>query len=603
MVLCAAATLAAGNGHASAADEVHVTASILPQGRISDTTQVRLFIRIDGGSIPEVTSPKLPAMTNLRITGGPSTARNSSYVFDNGRIVSSNALTMTYFLAPLGKGPAEIPPFDVVVGGTAYRTQALRFPVEAGRSGPAPSSPAQGSSREDAGDDEDDGSIDVFLQAKLGATSVWTGQPVLLDVTLYTAAPVSGFNWTDVPSLPGLWAEDLAVDPGRDRRTVTMNGRSYTAFPVARKLVIPTGSGALTIQPFSAQVQVRRSTRDPFGAFFSLGRFINIVRRTGALKLEVKPLPAEGRPADFSGAVGSYRMKVKADRTSVEMGEAVAVRVTIEGEGSLQSTVAPKLQTPPDVKVYEPKSVDDAAVGADHLGARRTWEWVVVPLAPGTVKIPSPTFAYFDPASGSYRQLKGELPELTVRPGSGTVDAVVARGEVQANTKDIAFVKNRRGSLEETRPPIHKRGFFVALLFLPLLLTPAGILFGRRRSRFLSDHGFARARRAGRSAMKRLDRAAARAGESATTFYEEVGGALAAYVADRANRSASGLTYDQLDDILAAKGVALEPRGRYRACLERCDLARFVPDSQRAQARAELVEEARSILRVLEEVR
>jgi hypothetical protein len=31
------------------------------------------------------------------------------------------------------------------------------------------------------------------LQAKLGASSVYSGQPVRLDVTLYAAAPVNGF--------------------------------------------------------------------------------------------------------------------------------------------------------------------------------------------------------------------------------------------------------------------------------------------------------------------------------------------------------------------------------------------------------------------------
>ncbi len=585
------------------AADVQVSASILPQGRISETTEVRLTIRIDGTAIPDVSSPKLPAMKNLKVTLGPQTARNSSYSFENGRILSSSSLSLTYVLAPLGKGPAEVPPFDVVVGGTAYRTQAMRFNVEAGRSGPAPPAPRPGTGRDDGSDDETgDASADVFLQAKLGATSAYSGQPVRLDVTLYSAAPVNNFTWTDVPSLPGLWTEDLPVDPNQDRRIVTMNGRQYNAYPVARKLVVPTGAGALTIEPFSAQVQVRRASRDPFGSFFSLGGYVAIVRRTAAMKLDVKPLPEVGRPEHFSGAVGSFRMKATADRTAVELGEAVAVKVTINGDGSLQSTEAPRFSAPPDVKIYEPKILDDAMTGADHLGARKTWEWVVVPLAPGAVKIPALTFDYFDPASSSYRQLRSDLPELSVRRGSGVVDTVASRGEVQANTRDIAFLKMRRGALQEARPPLHKRGWFVALVVLPFLLTPAGIALGRRRERFLTDHGFARARRAARTAAKRLERAAKRAGASPVAFHVEVAGALVDYVADRANRSASGLTYDQLDDILAAKGVPAEPRRRYRACLEACDFARFVPDSGRPQAVAELVVEARAILRALEEV-
>ena len=598
--LLAVALLAASS--AGAAEDVHVTATVMPQGRISESTPIRLVIRVDGSSIPEVTSPKLPAMKNLRVTEGPSSARNSTFSFDNGRIMRSSVVTLTYFLVPSAPGPAEIPPFDVVVGGSAYRTSPLRFNVEAGRTGPAPPGPGPGVGDDGADAAAEDASVDVFLQTKLGASSVYSGQPVRLDVTLFAAAPVNGFTWTEVPSLPGLWAEDLPVDPGADRKVVTLNGRQYNAYPVARKLVVPTRSGALTIQPFSAQIQMRRSSRDPFASFFSLNNLVNIARRTAPVKLDVKPLPEVGRPAEFSGAVGSFRMKSVADRSSLDLGEAVALRVTIEGEGSLQSATAPKLAAPQDVKVYEPKTSEDVMTGADHLGARKTWEWVIVPLVPGAVKIPGPAFAYFDPASSSYKQLIAEIPELTVRRGNGTGEAIASRGEIQANTKDIAFLKLRRGPLEEARPPLHRRGAFVALLALPLLLAPAGIAYGRRRERFLRDHGFARARRAARKAAKRLDRAAHRAGDSPTAFHEEVAGALVDYVADRANRPASGLTYDQLDDILAAKGVAPEPRRRYRSCLETCDFARFVPDSGKPQAAAELVAEARAILRALEDV-
>jgi hypothetical protein len=74
------------------------------------------------------------------------------------------------------------------------------------------------------------------------------------------------------------------------------------------------------------------------------------------------------------------------------------------------------------------------------------------------------------------------------------------------------------------------------------------------------------------------------------------------YVADRANRSASGLTYDQLEDILGAKGVPAETRRRYRSCLEACDFARFVPESGRPQAVADLAAEAKALLHALEEV-
>jgi hypothetical protein len=587
-----------------AAGDVRVGVSVLPRGTVYETSEIRLEIKIEGDSIPEVTSPSLPSMTNLRIAGGPSTSRSSSYSFVQGRVSASNTLVLTYFLTAGGPGAAEIPPFDVTVGGTAYRTQALRFQVTAGRGGPAPpGGPVTGRRGAGGEDDEEAGDLaDVFLQSKPSATSVWSGQSFVLEIMLFSAAPVQGFAWTDLPSLPGLWSEEIPVDPDRERKVVTMNGRTYHAFPVARRLLVPTSSGTLTIPPFSAQVQVRRPGRDPFGAFFALSPFATLARKTGAVKLDVKPLPEMGRPAAFSGAVGSYRMQVTADRSSVSAGDAVAVRATVEGSGSLQGVGPPRLAAPPDVKVYDPKVVDESAGGPLKMSARKTWEWVIVPLAPGALRLPPPEFAYFDASAGSYRELRGELAEIAVLRGASTPDLGVARGEVQTTARDIAFVKARRGALESSSVPVHRTGWFLALALLPLFLVPAGIFAGRRRERYLSDRGFARARRAARAAARRLERASARAGESATAFHEEVAGALVDYVADRANRSAAGLTYDQLEEILAAKGASPELRRRYRGCLESCDFARYVPDSGRPQARSDMVAEARALVAALEGV-
>lgn len=589
---------------ARAEDDVRVSAVVLPQGRIDDATQIRLVITIEGSSVPDISSPRLPAMTNLTVVGGPYSARNSSFSFANGRVESSNSIVLSYYLSAKGPGAAEIPAFDVKVGNTQYRTTALHFQVEAGRSGPAPPS-GRGNTgppgtSEDEGGSEDTG--DVFMQAKLGASSVWSGQPVTLEVTLYTSLPVASFSMTDVPSVTGAWADELSVPPDGARRVVTMNGRQYAAYTVARRLLVPTSSGTVTVPPFVAQIQARRASNDPFGAFFSLGRFVQLVRRTNPAKLEVRPLPEAGRPASFAGAVGSYRLKVSADRNAAGVGDAIALRATVEGTGSLQSVGPPHIALPPEVKVYDPKVVEDVSSGSDHTTVHKTWEWVVVPLAPGSLKIPAPTFAYFDSASGAYRELHGDLPEIAVHRGTATPDAGIARGEVQANGREIAFIKQLGAPLREAAPPVQKRGWFVALALLPFVLVPAAIVAGRRRERLLSDRGFARARRAARAAEKRLSRASAHAADPTSAFHEEVAGALVDYVADRANRSASGLTYDALDEILVAKKVPDDLRRRYRACLETCDFARYVPDSAGGGSRAELVGEARSVLRALEEV-
>ena len=86
----------------------------------------------------------------------------------------------------------------------------------------------------------------------------------------------------------------------------------------------------------------------------------------------------------------------------------------------------------------------------------------------------------------------------------------------------------------------------------------------------------------------------------AATFHEEVARALVEYVADRFNRSATGLTYDLADELLSQRNVDVELRRRYRACLETCDFARFVPASAKSERRSEVLEQALALLAELE---
>jgi hypothetical protein len=590
----AALVLALGTGAAVLADEVRVSATVHPTGRIFETTQVRLVVQIDGGSIPEVSTPKLPAMTNLRVGAGPSTSRNSSYSFVNGRVDSSNTLTLTYVLLPEGPGPAEIPAFDVVVGGTPYRTQAIHLTVQQGRAGPGVA-PPRGRAEENAEEDDD---VDVYLEARVSPKEVWVGEAATLEVAIYAGAPITGFTGLQPPALAGMWSDDVPVDANRERRSETVGGRSYSVFPIERKLLIPTRPGRLEIAPFLAQVQVRRSSRDPFRSFFTLGEFVNLLRKTRPIQLTAKALPEEGRPPEFGGAVGSFRLRLAAAPQSVAVGDAVAIRATVEGRGSLQAVPPPHLAPAGELKTYEPKVVEDERGGLDRLVSRKTWEWIVVPVRPGEFKLPAATFGFFDPASARYVVVSQDLPVLAVRRGEGPVEVGSTRREVQAAAKDIAFLKPRGEALREAREPLARRPGFVALFAIPWALVPLGIWWGRRQERLQTDTGFARSRRAARSAARRLAKAAAHA--EAGPFHEDVARALVDYVADRANRSAAGLTYEEVDALLSAQGVDETLRRRYRACLERCDFARFVPDAPGAVSRSDVAAEARAIIGALE---
>jgi hypothetical protein len=349
-------------------------------------------------------------------------------------------------------------------------------------------------------------------------------------------------------------------------------------------------------------MQVRARSGDVFD-LFSLGRTQVIERRSAPLTLKVRQLPAQGRPSSFSGAVGRYTLRVTTDREEAQVGDAVALRATVEGEGFLKLARPPALEVPPDVKVLDPRSTESSRVTGGKLVARKTWEWVVVPLAPGEVTLPALRFDYFDPREGTYRSATAPVATLQVQRGSGTgaLDAPQARGEIRMQRREIAFIKPLRGELQESSPRAHEKLLWRAVLLAPLLWVPAWIVYGRYRDRLSKDRGLARSRRARTRARRTLQSARRRLSQlDSATFHQEVARALVEYVADRFNRSAAGLTYELADELLASRGVEETLRRRFRTCLESCDFARFVPAAGATERREEILAEASRLVDDLE---
>jgi hypothetical protein len=344
---------------------------------------------------------------------------------------------------------------------------------------------------------------------------------------------------------------------------------------------------------------VRSAGDRPFG-FFNFDQGDVIIRRTEPLTVRVRQLPGQ-KPDGFGGAVGSYRLRTGLDREDAAVNDAVALRATVEGEGFLRAVEPPVFEPPAGVKLFEPKVSESTSEIRGKVTSKKSWEWIMVPLAPGRLTLPELRFPYFDPARGEYRTARSEPLELAVRRAENGPDAPRARGEIQVQGRDLAFVKPRRGLLSEAQARAHQRGLFLALLLLPFALFPLVVVLGRRQARLRQDLGLARARKAAVRARKRLRTARRRLGQTdSAAFHEELARTLVEYVADRFNRSAAGLTYEAANDLLTSKEVPLETRRRFRACLESCDFARFVPAAAKSERRAELLSGASALIEELE---
>ncbi len=576
----------------AAQQQPRVEVSLQPRSGITEIDPIRLTVTIEGTDRPPAV--RLPKLVNLKLIGGPSTSTQVRSDFRTTR----RLVSLTWTLLAEGPGAAEIPSIEVPLGATVLRTEPIRFEVApaAAGSGAAPGAP--GAPGEGAGD-----GADVVLRARLGTEEVWVGEPVPLSVELYTGARVASPDWREVPSFPKFWVETDEVDPDAESYRATLGGRRYVVYPLERKLLVPQSPGEYTIDPFVLQLEVRASgARDDFFDFFSFGRTRTIIRKTEPLGLRVRPLPTANVPGGFGGAVGTFSMNVELDRREVAVDEGVALRVTIEGNGFLKPVKAPELAAPPDLRIFPPKATESQRARGGKMLSKKTWEWVLVPLAAGELTLPEIRFAYFDTADGRYRVASSDPLTLVVKRGAAGASAIAeTRGDVRLERRDIAFIKTRRGPLAEGSPRIHQQGLFRFLLVLPLLLLPLVILAGRRQARLQSNRGLARSRKARARARKRLAAARRRLSQvDSGTFHEQVARTLVEYAADRFDRPAAGLTYDKLDELLASRQVDAELARSFRNCLENCDFARFVPAAGQAERRRETLDQAAELVERLE---
>jgi hypothetical protein len=116
----------------------------------------------------------------------------------------------------------------------------------------------------------------------------------------------------------------------------------------------------------------------------------------------VLELPAAGRPSDFSGAVGSFKIADELSPNSAAAGDPLTVRLRITGTGNFDRVDSPMLTHLDGWKTYPPTSSFKAG---DELGEKgeKTFEQPIIAGHTGAQTLPELTFSYFDPSTRSYQ--------------------------------------------------------------------------------------------------------------------------------------------------------------------------------------------------------
>ena len=361
-----------------------------------------------------------PSFENFEVLMGPSQSISSSFI--NGK--RSFSKSYTYVLRPKKQGQLIIDSASITIDNTVYTTDPKTVLVTKPIDNPNAPKTAQ-----DIADES------LYLVATLSNDKPYLNQGVLVTYTLYFSPRVYINNFIPVenPTYKNFWSQDLPIKEYETRRT-TFRNESFNAVDLKTVVLYPQKSGSLALDPFALElyVQIPTGRRDFFGD--PIMRSATKTVKAGDLSINVRELPEEGKPSDFSGAVGDFELSVDASRTNLEANESTQIKVKISGKGNLKLLSIPELSLPSALEKYDPEYTDNVRVNREGMNGSVTNSYTVVPRYAGSYPVDPVAFTYFDPNTKSYKILNSDSFDLTVEGNTLLPNTSASTPIVEKNT-------------------------------------------------------------------------------------------------------------------------------------------------------------------------
>jgi len=564
------------------AQEIGVRAYLTPATPVPPGGAFVLSIEISGASFVDF-NPTLPNMSAFARYVGSQASTSTQMVGGQTTV----AHTLQYRFQALQEGTFSIGAIEVSVAGIILATEPLQVTVSAD---PGPSQ-GQGTGPDSISAE------DLFVTAETSRSSVRVGEPFTVEYRIWTRVDVTSYNLTSTPELEGFWIEDVAQSTQPQVEQLVRDGQQYASAIIRRVVLVPTGAGTRQLEPLGleAQVRVRRRGGDPVEDLFGRSRlFGSTVVPTPVLSnpltVEVRSLPP-GRPEDFSGVVGTLAISADLDRDTVDANDAVTLTVRVAGTGNLRAVPAPVLDLPSDFEVFPPEVTEVVRPSGSGLSGSKTFEYVMIPRAPGARTIPAVSMSFFDADAGGYRTVSTGDVQLMVTGVVAEGPGIAARGGVAQFREDIRFIRLGSSGLRVRDGLLFGEAAFWMFVLLPMLGVAGALGLRRHRDRLEGDVAWARGRRAGRVAKKRLAEARRLAdGDDGRAFYAELARALRGFVADKLNVAEAGMQTGDIRAGLGSHGVPNWIVQEILDCLDHCDRQRFAPEQADARERARFLE-------------
>jgi hypothetical protein len=506
-----------------------------------------------------------PKFKNFKVIQGPSQSVSQSW--SNGKVSFSQSYT--YILKPKRKGELIINPASIYINGSAIDSKMVKIivldPIDIPENPNDPNYIAQ---------------QNIHLIAEISKSRPYVGEGIYVEYRLYVSENVSVYDTsvTEAPQYNGFWNQEIKIS-GFPVKMGKYNGENYRYIVLQKALLIPTKTGKLTIDPMKMDIVIGVPTgrADFFGNTITK----NIRKEFASAKKVVSPknLPLDGKPENFTGAVGQFQFDVSLSKDILKANESSQIKVAVSGKGNLKLFELPSVQTPSELEQYQPERKEKVRVATDGLMGSVSDTYTVVPQYKGKYKIPSVSFSYFNPKTEKYATISTDGLFVDVTEGKKLVTneaTIVAKKNVVSTGKNFRYIQTTTKLVSNENADFYQSNLFYLLFLLPLALIPIGIIIAKNNEKRNSDVIGRKQRKAEKLAKKYLSEAQKQLGKK-EAFYEALERALHNYLKAKLVVEIADISTENITKILQNRNVNKTTIEHFIDVLKASDFARYTP--------------------------
>ena len=336
-----------------------------------------------------------PNLKDFNIVSGPN-AYNVEQITNGNRL---SKYGYNYTLQAKKSGRFLITPAKIDIDGTIYQSNPIAIEVV-----------------KDNTSSKNSKNEPIVLRIKTDKNEYFVGEQINLTFQLLSTVAIQNYEITNQPDL-----KEFIVQPvqliDREISRERYNGKTYQAVTLEKKILFAQKSGQIDIASIAANMMIE-TQESGFGGV-NIPSSDMVSAESQAIHLTINDLPVGASDA-FSGAIGTWELELKSNKTELSTDETLLLELLIKGNGDPKRVIAPKLKLSDSLEVYEPKIIEEG-IGTDANGSPLSYkkiEYLVVPKYVGDFRIQA-NLNYFDVAEKKYLEIKTSPLTISVSQGKG----------------------------------------------------------------------------------------------------------------------------------------------------------------------------------------